>query len=106
MATELILIRHGNAVRVHGGYLHAPLTALGRQQAVQTGRCLCEMHQPLDGFYTSPVRRAKETAAIIGSAIGEKPKVKIGVRELETLEALALALLEAHRRAREVGRDV
>jgi broad specificity phosphatase PhoE len=53
------------------------------------------MHQPLDGFYTSPVRRAKETAAIIGSAIGEKPKVKSGVRELETLEALALALLEA-----------
>ena len=37
MATELILIRHGNAVRVNGDYLHAPLTALGQEQAAQTG---------------------------------------------------------------------
>ena len=37
MATELILIRHGNAVRVNGDYMHAPLTSLGQEQAAQTG---------------------------------------------------------------------
>ena len=36
MATELIIIRHGNAVSVNGDYFHAPLTPLGQEQAAQT----------------------------------------------------------------------
>jgi broad specificity phosphatase PhoE len=40
MGTELILIRHGNAVRVNGDYFHAPLTALGQEQAAKTGQYL------------------------------------------------------------------
>ena len=40
MATELVLIRHGYTVRVHGDYVHAPLTPLGQQQAAQTGQYL------------------------------------------------------------------
>ncbi|MEO8391347.1 MAG: phosphoglycerate mutase family protein, partial [Chloroflexota bacterium] len=70
MSTEVILIRHGNAIGVNGDYVHAPLTALGEQQAAQTGAYLSEMQSSLDGFYTSPLRRAKETAAIIGSKLG------------------------------------
>ena len=38
METELILIRHGHAVRVNGNYVHAPLTELGRKQADLTGQ--------------------------------------------------------------------
>jgi broad specificity phosphatase PhoE len=95
MSTELILIRHGNAVRVHGDYFHAPLTSLGQQQAEQTGQHLRRVHQPLGGFYTSPVRRAKETATIIGLEIGETPTTEAGIREMEMLELPALVFVEA-----------
>ncbi len=94
MSTEVILIRHGNAIGVNGDYVHAPLTALGEQQAAQTGAYLSEMQSSLDGFYTSPLRRAKETAAIIGSKLGKTPEVKNGIQEIEGLEVPALALFE------------
>lgn len=94
MATELILIRHGYTIRVNGDYVHAPLTPLGQEQAAQTGRYLHSSQQPLNGFYTSPLRRAQETAAIIGSIITVTPIIKNGLRELEGLEVPALALYE------------
>jgi broad specificity phosphatase PhoE len=94
MATELILIRHGYTVRVNGDYVHAPLTPLGRQQAAQTGQYLFSSQQPIDGFYTSPLRRARETADIIGSEILGTPIVKNGIREVEGLEVPALVLYE------------
>ena len=94
MATELILIRHGYTVRVKGDYVHAPLTPLGLQQAAQTGQYLFSSQQPIDGLYTSPLRRARETAAIIASKISATPIVKNGIRELEGLEIPALALYE------------
>jgi broad specificity phosphatase PhoE len=94
MSTELILIRHGYTVRVKGDYVHAPLTPVGRQQAAQTGQCLFSDKQPLDGLYTSPLRRAQETAAIIASKINATSLVKNGIREVEGLEIPALALYE------------
>jgi broad specificity phosphatase PhoE len=57
VATELILIRHGHAVRVKGDYIRAPLTQLGQEQAAQTGQYLGEPQNHLDGFYCSPLRR-------------------------------------------------
>lgn len=95
MVTELILIRHGNAVRVNGDYLHAPLTTLGKQQAAQTGLHLRLEHQPLKGLYTSPVRRAAETAAIIAAEISQPSKAEANLREMELIELPALALFEA-----------
>jgi broad specificity phosphatase PhoE len=94
MATELILIRHGYTVRVNGDYVHAPLTSLGQQQAAQTGQYLKSSRQSVDGFYTSPLRRAQETATIIGTIISATPTVKNGIREVEGLEVPALALYE------------
>ena len=94
MATELILIRHGYTVRVHGDYVHAPLTPLGQQQAAQTGAYLSASQQVIHGFYTSPLRRARETADLIASKISVKPIVKPGVREVEGLEIPALGLYE------------
>lgn len=95
MSTELILIRHGNTIRVNGDYIHAPLTSLGEHQAAQTGEYLSEKLRPLGGIYTSPLRRAKETAAIIGSKLGQTPEVKDGIQEVEGLEVPALAVLES-----------
>jgi len=94
MATELILIRHGNAIRINGDYVHAPLTTLGQSQATLTGQYLAKKQQPIDGFYTSPIRRAQETAAIIGEALGLTAEIKPGVREVEGLEVPALAVVE------------
>ncbi len=94
MATELILIRHGYTVRANGDYVHAPLTPLGQKQASQTGQYLLTSQQPIDGFYTSPLRRAQETANIIASNINATPIVKNGIREVEGLEIPALGLYE------------
>jgi broad specificity phosphatase PhoE len=94
MATELILIRHGNAVRVNGDYVHAPLTALGQEQAAQTGQYFNTPENHLDGFYSSPLRRTRETAKIIGAKIGQEAELRSGVREVMFFEMPALVVLE------------
>jgi len=94
MATELILVRHGYTVHVNGDYLHAPLTSLGQEQATLTGQVLSETQNHLDGFYSSPLRRAKETADIIAAKIGLKAEVRPGIQELQARELPALVFLE------------
>ena len=94
MATELILIRHGHAVRVNGDYFHAPLTQLGQEQAAQTGQYFSEPQNHLDGFYSSPLRRTQETAKIIGERIGQNAELRIGVQELRLMELPALMIFE------------
>ena len=81
MATDLTLIRHGNAVRVNGDYIHAPLTLLGQEQAAQTGQFFNASQNHLDGFYTSPLRRTQETSNIIGAKIGQNAEVRPGIQE-------------------------
>jgi probable phosphoglycerate mutase len=94
LATELILIRHGNAVRVNGDYFHAPLTTLGQEQAAQTGQFFTAPQNHLDGFYSSPLRRTKETAHIIGEKIGQTPEFRLGIQEVRLVELPALVILE------------
>jgi broad specificity phosphatase PhoE len=94
MATELILIRHGNAVRVNGDYYHAPLTVLGQEQAAQTGEFFNIPQNHLDGFYSSPLRRTQETAHIIGAKIGQNAELRPGVQEVRLKELPALVILE------------
>ncbi len=94
MDTELILIRHGHAVRVNGNYVRAPLTELGRKQANLTGLRFCNDEPTLDGFYASPLRRTQETAAFIGSKIAHVPHTRPGVRELEGIEVPVLVMFE------------
>jgi broad specificity phosphatase PhoE len=94
MATELLLIRHGNAVRVNGDYFHAPLTQLGREQAAQTGEFLNSPQNHIDCFYSSPLRRAVETARIIGEKIGKKAETRKGIQEVRFFEVPALVFLE------------
>lgn len=94
MATDLILIRHGNAVRVNGDYFHAPLTKLGQEQAAQTGEFLNSPQNHVDAFYSSPLRRTAETAKIIGEKIGKKAETRIGLQEIRFFEIPALIFLE------------
>ena len=94
MATELILIRHGNAVRINGDYFHAPLTRLGREQAAKTGQFFNATQNHLDGFYSSPLRRTQETAHIIGSVIGQNAELRPGIQEVRFTELPALMVME------------
>jgi broad specificity phosphatase PhoE len=94
MATELILIRHGHAVRVNGDYFHAPLTQLGQEQAAQTGQYFSAPENHLDGFYSSPLRRTQETAKIIGAKIGRESELRPGVKEVMFFETPALVIME------------
>jgi broad specificity phosphatase PhoE len=95
MVTELILIRHGQAARTNGDYARAPLTALGREQAARTGQCLRDAQERIDGFYSSPLRRARETAVLIGSEIGRDPFVRNGLQEMMFFELLPIVILES-----------
>jgi broad specificity phosphatase PhoE len=94
MATELILVRHGHAVRVNGDYVHAPLTPLGQDQAAQTAEYLGAAENRVDGFYSSPLRRTKETAGIIAAKIGQNAEFRDGVQEILFREVPGLVLLE------------
>lgn len=94
MSTELVLIRHGHAVRVKGDYIHAPLTELGKRQAELTGDRFCNDAFTFDRLYSSPLRRTKETSAIIGTKIGQIPSIQNGVQELEGFEVPLLVLSE------------
>lgn len=94
MATEIILIRHGNAVRVNGDYFHAPLTKLGQEQAAQTGQYFSASQNHLDGLYSSPLRRTHETANIIGVKIGQQAELRAGLQEVRSFELPILVILE------------
>jgi broad specificity phosphatase PhoE len=79
--TALILVRHGetdwNVEGRYQGQADPPLNARGRQQAHQLARELQEIG--LDVLYTSPLRRAAETAEIVTAALGltlyEEPRL-------------------------------
>jgi broad specificity phosphatase PhoE len=66
--TELILVRHGqtawNAERIFRGRADVPLDSAGVQQAELLGRYLTNW--TLEAIYSSPLRRALDTATIIG----------------------------------------
>jgi len=70
---NLFLIRHGeilsNVKRVYAGRSPEPLTEKGRRQVYETAEELKSLH--IDAIYTSPVKRAVETAEIIGGVIGK-----------------------------------
>ena len=74
--------------------MHAPLTALGQEQAAQTGQYFSTARNHLDGLYSSPLRRTQETASIIGVKIGQSAELRSGVQEVRLRELPALVILE------------
>jgi probable phosphomutase (TIGR03848 family) len=93
--TTILLVRHGQTTST-GKVLpgRAPglhLTDAGRQQAERTAERIRELKQ-VDAVYTSPLERARETAAPIGTATGLRPKVDRGLLECEFGEWTGAAL--------------
>jgi broad specificity phosphatase PhoE len=89
---RILLVRHGeNKANLTKEFSHRlvdyPLTAKGRLQAEQTAAYLSAY--PVTQLFTSPLRRARETAQIIAAGVDVTVTVLEGFRELNvgTLEA-------------------
>src|SRR6266568_6485948 len=81
---RLLLVRHGQSTwnREHRiqGQLDPPLSTEGRRQAMQVARRLAGRR--LAGFYSSDLKRAFETAGLIGEAVAATPSPSEALREI------------------------
>ncbi len=84
--TTVYLARHGqsdwNAANRFQGHSDRPLTELGRRQAAALAEEL-ESQEPLSAIYASPLRRALETASIVGARLGLEPVPVDDLREVD-----------------------
>ena len=83
--TRFLLIRHGETDynrqdRWQGAGSDPPLNAEGRRQARELAGRLAG--RPVAGLYTSPQRRARETAVILGEPFGLDPEPVPELREI------------------------
>ncbi len=95
--TTLILVRHGQTDSNIKGLLHGrtdvPLTERGIAQAHLVAARLAR-EGGIAALYTSPLERARHTAAIIGEAIGREPREHPGLMEIHFGLAEGLAFAE------------
>lgn len=79
------MIRHAEPVRIAPGSSTAPadpaLTDRGRAQAARLARWLAR--EPIDAVLSSPLRRAGETANVVGDALGVDVEVVDGLMEYD-----------------------
>ena len=80
---ELLIIRHGLPVRIDdaAGPADPELSELGHRQAQQVADWL--RHERIDAIYTSPMRRAMQTAAPLAKAFGMEAIVDDEVAEFD-----------------------
>jgi broad specificity phosphatase PhoE len=78
---ELLLIRHGEPARDSADRADPGLSERGARQAARLAEYLLDEH--LDALYTSPLRRAAETAAVLGNALGLHPEVRDDLAEFD-----------------------
>jgi 2,3-bisphosphoglycerate-dependent phosphoglycerate mutase len=82
---ELVLVRHAQPVRVEPGTVTGPadpgLSDTGHAQAQRLADWLAA--EPIDAVLTSPLRRARETAAPLATALGVTAAVVDGVAEYD-----------------------
>lgn len=85
--TELLLIRHGQAIHnVAGrweGWSEVPLTPDGQRQAEALARRLANWLPPVDQLFTSPLPRAWQTAQAIARALDLPAVPHEGLREID-----------------------
>ena len=83
--TEILLARHGetdwNRERRWQGHADPPLNELGREQAHGLADALAGVE--LDAIYASDLRRAYETAEIVGARLGLPVTSDPGLREID-----------------------
>jgi broad specificity phosphatase PhoE len=98
--TTILLARHGesdwNRDRRWQGHADRPLTELGRRQAHELAERLADTD--LDAIYSSDLRRAKETAEIIGDARRLDIRTTPALREVDVGSWSGLTRTEAEQR--------
>ena len=81
----ILLARHGETVsnkeRRFQGQLDVPLNDTGREQARALAERLRE--EPLAALYASPLSRARETAEIVGAALGLEVRLDDRLKEVD-----------------------
>lgn len=88
MPTTILFVRHGeNPANLTGQLSHRAvdysLTERGRRQAKAVAEHLATGHEgQVDAIFSSPLRRARETAAVIGFVLGLDVEVLEQLREL------------------------
>ena len=102
---QLILVRHALPERIHasdaaaadrpGGPADPPLTELGERQAERLVGALAA--EDVAGLYTSPLARARGTAAPLAAALGREPVL---VDDLREYDADAAHYVPVHEMAR------
>jgi probable phosphoglycerate mutase len=87
---HLYLVRHGqshvNLADLTVEHRDEPLTDLGQEQARRAGEWIRD-HLQITDFVASTVARTRQTAEIIGEAIGKPPHLTDGLREVGTCRA-------------------
>ena len=81
MATELVLVRHGAADLSPEHAADPPLSAAGHDQARAVARLLGG--ETFAALYSSPLRRALDTAGCIGERVGLSPRTSDGLAEFD-----------------------
>ena len=83
--SRVIFVRHGESVWNEGrrfqGRSDPGLSPQGLAQAASLADRLCVFARPA-ALYTSPLRRAAETAQVIGQAVGLAPRVEADLQEM------------------------
>ena len=104
--TTILLARHGqsdwNRDRRWQGHADRPLTELGRTQARELAQRLA--HTDLDAIYSSDLRRAQETADVVGRTQGLEVRTIPGLREVDVGSWSGLTRAEAEQRYPEAYR--
>lgn len=83
--TDLWLVRHGHSEHHDPKRLQWPDAALseeGQWQAERLALRFCSV-EGVAALYSSPLRRARDTACPIGSALGMEPVLHPGLREID-----------------------
>ena len=87
---DIYVIRHGqtswNVEKRLQGRSDTDLNEVGRAAAIRTGKAFCEV--PFDLVFTSPLKRAKETAALV---LGER---KVPVIEDARIQEISFGVYE------------
>jgi probable phosphoglycerate mutase len=105
-STELYLIRHADALPgadevVDGIYDDQPLSELGRRQSIALAARMRQI--TVSAIYSSPIKRARQTASVVGEAHGLEVVVDEALREVDLQpDPHLLTNLDAEERARAV----
>ncbi|MDP6776004.1 MAG: histidine phosphatase family protein [Candidatus Latescibacteria bacterium] len=102
MSTDLVLACHGQSAQRQGGkvlgwWADVPLSRAGHQQAILLGERLRDAFD-VTALYTSPLRRARETAEVVGRLVHVVPATEQDLRELDGGELAGLTYDEARDR--------